>query len=78
MVEILSPSTVHLDQRTKLQLYARHGVPGYWIVDPSRRVIDAHRLGSKGYEVVARLHGTEPVALPPFDDLVLHPALIWP
>ena len=77
-VEILSPSTVDVDRRAKLQLYARHRVPHYWIVDPSTRVIDAHRLGPEGYDVVARLHGAEPTALPPFPDLILDPAAIWP
>ena len=33
-VEILSPSTASLDRTTKRDLYARHGVKEYWIVDP--------------------------------------------
>jgi Uma2 family endonuclease len=36
VVEMLSRSTTHVDRTTKLQLYARHAVPYYWIVDPER------------------------------------------
>src|ERR1700694_2230960 len=34
-VEILSPSTAHLDRTRKRELYARYGVPYYWLVDVS-------------------------------------------
>ena len=38
-VEILSPSSIRTDRTTKHKLYARLGVPYYWIVDPKTRVI---------------------------------------
>ncbi|HSE94370.1 MAG TPA: Uma2 family endonuclease [Methylomirabilota bacterium] len=78
VVEILSPSTLQIDRGVKLQLYARYGIPHYWIVDPDGRDIVAHALGRGAYAVVARLAGAAPVALPPFPDLVLDPASIWP
>ena len=34
VVEVLSPSTARLDRGRKMRLYAEHGVPYYWIVDP--------------------------------------------
>ena len=34
VVEILSPSTASRDWRDKLDLYERHGVAEYWLVDP--------------------------------------------
>ena len=37
IVEILSPSNAELDTRTKLGIYARAGVPEYWIVRPATR-----------------------------------------
>src|SRR3989442_9603083 len=33
VVEILSPSTSETDRHTKLEVYARHRIPYYWIVD---------------------------------------------
>jgi Uma2 family endonuclease len=35
VVEILSPSTTRIDRSRKRQLYAHHGIPYYWIVDPT-------------------------------------------
>lgn len=37
--EVLSPSTRHYDLGRKLELYALHGVPECWIVDPPERTV---------------------------------------
>ena len=39
VVEILSPSNRGHDLAVKRELYARHGVPEYWIVDPDRATL---------------------------------------
>ena len=78
VVEILSPSTTLIDRSTKRELYARHGVPFYWIVDPEGRAIEGLALASDGYVLVARASGTELVSLSPFLDLALVPAALWP
>ena len=36
IVEIVSPSTRHLDKGKKRKLYAQFGVKEYWLIDPSR------------------------------------------
>ena len=77
-VEILSPSTTLTDRGTKRQLYARHGVPYYWIVDPEDRTIEALGLREGEYRLLARAGGIEPIALPPFPDLVVTPTSLWP
>jgi Uma2 family endonuclease len=77
-VEILSPSTTQIDRRRKMTLYAKHEVTWYWIVDPDARAIEVYRLQADGYRLDARLDGTAPRALPPFPDLALDPAAIWP
>jgi len=76
-IEILSPSTGHIDRRRKMTLYAKHGVDWYWIVDPPARTIDVYRLAGEGYRHDARLEGEAPCALPPFSDLSLDPSAIW-
>lgn len=78
VVEILSPSTARTDRGVKLQLYARHAVPCYWIVDPEAGSIEAHVLAGGVYRLTARLEGARPTALPPFPDLALDPASLWP
>jgi Uma2 family endonuclease len=38
-IEIISPSSATKDRVTKRSLYARHGVPEYWLVDPDAKTI---------------------------------------
>ncbi len=78
VIEVLSPSTTLIDRSTKRQLYARHGVPFYWLVDPEGRAIEALVLGPEGYSLAVRASGDEPLVLPPFPDLALVPAALWP
>lgn len=77
-VEVVSPSTIGIDRRRKLQLYARYAVPYYWIVDPPARTIEAHVLTQGAYREAGTLSGTALVSLPPFPDLTLDPREIWP
>src|ERR1700693_2791928 len=73
VVEVLSPSTVRLDRGRKMTLYAEHGVPYYWIVDPETRSIEAFALAGAEYARAGRVT-SEPAALPPFSDLAGDPA----
>lgn len=76
VVEILSPSTAHLDRDRKMKLYAEHGVPYYWIADPEDRSVEAYVLTGSAYALAGRVT-SEPAALPPFSDLMVDPAAIW-
>ncbi|MGH7356364.1 MAG: Uma2 family endonuclease [Candidatus Rokuibacteriota bacterium] len=70
-VEVLSPSTARTDRSTKLQLYAKHRVPFYWIVDPDGPGIEAYVLTGDAFGLAARLGRGESGALQPFPDLTL-------
>ena len=50
VVEILSPSTADRDRGYKRELYARHGVREYWIVDPDAETIHVLRQHDGGLE----------------------------
>ncbi len=78
VIEVLSPSTIQIDRGVKGQLYAKHRVPYYWIVDPERRTIEAFALSGEGYQPAGRLEGERAAGLPPFPDLQLDPAAVWP
>jgi Uma2 family endonuclease len=77
-VEILSPSTTTIDRNRKRQLYALHGIPYYWIVDPEARTVEAYGLGGGRYALLGRAEGAGPASLPPFPDLIFPPASLWP
>ncbi len=64
VVEILSPATAERDRTLKLDLYARHGVHEYWIVDPDARTIMVLRRGERRFEV-AGIYGAEQTARSP-------------
>ena len=78
VVEVLSPSTAQIDRGTKLQLYARHGVPYYWIVELEGQCIEAYVLGEGALGLAARLDRGESGTLPPFADLVVVATSLWP
>jgi Uma2 family endonuclease len=44
VVEVLSPSTLRHDRVRKLNLYARVGVPEYWVITPHPFMIEVLRL----------------------------------
>ena len=43
VIEILSPSTADRDLGYKHELYGRHGVLEYWIIDPVAETVAVHR-----------------------------------
>ena len=43
VVEILSPSTSKKDQREKFELYEKHGVREYWVIDPAGEWLCVYR-----------------------------------
>ena len=58
VVEILSPGTADRDRTLKLDLYAKHGVKEYWIVDPDARTIMVLLQGENRFEV-SGIYGDE-------------------
>ena len=66
VVEILSPGpeNIRRDQIAKRQLYARHGVAEYWMVDPSTQTLEVYRLQSGSLELVATLKDEDELTSP--------------
>jgi Uma2 family endonuclease len=69
VIEILSPTTSRTDRVTKAQIYARHKVPTYWIVDPEQQGVEIYLLTAEGYRLETTLRGESPMAAPPFGGL---------
>jgi Uma2 family endonuclease len=57
MVEIVSPGSENArrDRVVKRQVYGKHGVREYWIVDPERLTVEIYRVHQKSLELFATL-----------------------
>ena len=76
-VEILSPSTRHLDLGFKRWQYEEAGCPSYWIIDPREPSIIALELRDGAYAQVGRATGEESLSLTlPFPVTVVPARLI--
>lgn len=63
-VEILSPSTRHIDLGLKRSRYAAAGIQHYWVVDPGEPSVTAWTLQDQTYLEPAREVGDTEVTLP--------------
>ena len=66
VVEVLSPSTAEIDRGIKRDLYARHGVSEYWLVDPQNESIEILRLDAEmgAYRLAASLQAGDRAMTP--------------
>lgn len=76
--EVLSPSTVHVDRRRKMPLYAHHGLLHLWFVDPLARLVEVFRLDEQGYRHCVTVGEDEVVRLEPFEAIELELGALWP
>jgi Uma2 family endonuclease len=77
VVEILSPTTHRTDRVTKAQLYAKHQIPHYWLVDPDQHSVEAYELVIDRYDLVASTHGAEVFTPSLFPGLSIQLADLW-
>jgi Uma2 family endonuclease len=62
-IEVLSPSTRHIDLGLKRSLYEAAGCPSYWVVDPDVPSLSVWELESGGYREVGVVVGDERLSL---------------
>lgn len=72
--EVLSPSTATRDLLMKYDLYERHGVREYWVVDPIEKVMVRFTLKDGRYERSGEQPVLESLVLPGFS---LEPAALF-
>jgi len=48
MIEIISPSSGGRDRRDKRDLYEKHGVKEYWLVDYNEKIVEVYLLNEDG------------------------------
>ncbi|MEM8559652.1 MAG: Uma2 family endonuclease [Bacteroidota bacterium] len=59
LVEFLSPSTAWYDRTLKRDLFEKHSVTEYWIVDARARTVAQYRLRDGAYGAPTVLHATD-------------------
>ena len=64
--EVLSPSTAALDRVTKRDLYARHRIGHYWIVDVHQRTLEAFELVDGRWLLCGNFDDRATARIPPF------------
>ena len=77
VIEILSPTTHRADCVTKAQLYAKHNVPHYWLIDPDQQTIEAYELVVDHYDLVASARDAEVFTPSLFPGLSIRLADLW-
>jgi len=77
VIEILSPSTSRTDRITKAQLYAKHGVPHYWLFDPDQQKVEAYELAADQYRLILEAQNEEVFIPPLFPGLSIPLADLW-
>ena len=56
-VEVLSSGTEATDRGRKMAMFARFGVPEYWIADPTVKYVEVHALLHGSYQLRQRAEG---------------------
>lgn len=75
--EILSPESRKRDRIEKMPIYAQHGVPYFWLIDPSVKTLDVFQL-EKGHWLVAGFFvGDDKVRAKPFDQMEFILSDLW-
>lgn len=66
VIEILSPGRENIsrDRIAKRQLYAKHGVSEYWIVDSENRSIEIYRLTGPSLDLLTVLRNDDEITSP--------------
>ncbi len=77
VIEVVSPASVEQDREIKMQVYARHGVPHYWIVDPDARTLEMYALSGAAYGPPARCSGDATATMAVFPGLNIPLARLW-
>jgi Uma2 family endonuclease len=76
--EILSPSTRTRDLTDKRAIYAEHGVPHLWFVDPLAKTLEAFTLTGGFWTLRAALRDSAEVRVAPFDAIAFPLSALWP
>ncbi len=77
VVEILSPSTADRDLTVKREIYARHGVKEYWIVDTDARTVTVLLRDAAGFIEIGVCAKGQTLDSPTLSEFTINPDEIF-
>jgi Uma2 family endonuclease len=69
VVEILSPSSKGQDEFLKKSVYARFGIPEYWLLEPEHGFLSVFRAEACAYRLSSRLDRSSTLTSPEFAEI---------
>jgi len=76
-IEVLSPGNVDDDRTNKFNLYQKHRVPHYWMIDPDERTAECFKLVKGAYTLISSAGGDATAHFAPFPDLAIPLSDLW-
>jgi Uma2 family endonuclease len=78
--EVISSKNAAHDRVVKRRLYAEHGVPFYWLVDPEERILEALRLdeATRAWIELGAFGPDASARIPPFEAIELDTSRLFP
>jgi len=77
LCEVLSPGTIHKDKVKKMPIYAQHGIPYFWLIDPIAKTLDAFRLESGRWLLLESYAEDASVRIEPFAEIEFNLRDLW-
>jgi Uma2 family endonuclease len=77
VIEVVSPSSAEQDREIKPHVYARHGVPHYWIADPAAGTLEMYALAGAAYTAAGAFSDDATATTPLFPGLTIPLARLW-
>ncbi len=75
--EVLSPSTIRVDKVKKMGIYAEHGLPHLWLIDPLARTLDVFELQSGRWVVLGTFVENDKARAEPFSEVEIELGNLW-
>jgi Uma2 family endonuclease len=75
--EVLSPNTAGHDRVKKMAKYAKFDVGYAWLLDPVLTILEAYRLESGRWSLIAAHEGAEKVRVEPFHEVEIDLGVLW-
>jgi Uma2 family endonuclease len=76
--EVISPSSRGYDRVAKWNVYAKHGVSYYWIIDPEAKSVEAFKLDRGSWRSIGAFKGVGKMRAEPFDAIEIDLKWLWP